>query len=307
MPDFLIVSSTEDIASMNIRERLLNSSQYQFHQIDTMWHDNIIYEFSGFDLETGYEQEERKYQIQGNRIYLGLTDTSLIHLNDLKLAETEITFDYVIIASRHRSKTSRPALLVHTTGNWGDGADYGGNPRDLSITSALLRKSGFLSLIFNSQKVKLEEFAIDIEVTHHGPSILKKPLIFIELGSSKEEWTNIVAAEVVANSIIEAILRFLQYTENKDHEIGLGFGGTHYAPNFSRLERENKIAFSFICPKYFIKDLDNSMINQMIENTVEKIDYFVIDWKGINSEGKQHLIRILNEFDIPIKKTKDFK
>jgi len=302
MPNFLIISSTEDIASMNIRERLLTSSQYQFHQIDSMWHDNIVYEFSGF-----YEQEEKNSQIEGNRIYLGLTNTSLIHLDDLKSVETEINVDNIIIASRHRSKTSRPALLVHTTGNWGLEAEYGGNPRELSFASALLRKSGFLSLIFNSQKVSLGEFAIDVEVTHHGPSILKKPLIFIELGSSREEWTNILAAEVVANSIIDAILRFLQYNENNDHKIGLGFGGTHYAPNFSRLEQENNIAFSFICPKYFIKDLDNSMIDQMIEKTVEKIDFFVIDWKGTNSEEKQHLIRILNEYNIPIRKTKDFK
>jgi len=302
MPDFLIISSTEDIASMNIRERLLTSSQYHFHKIDSKWHNNIIYEFTRFD-----EQTERNSQIEGNRIYLGLTNISLIDLNDLKLLETEINFDYIIIASRHRSKTSRPALLVHTTGNWGNEAEYGGNPREISFASALLRKSGFLSLIFNSQKLKLEEFAIDIEVTHHGPSVLKKPLIFIELGSSKEEWTNILAAEVVANSIIEAILRFLQYNENNDHKIGLGFGGTHYAPNFSRIEQENNIAFSFICPKYFIKDLDHSMIDQMIEKTVEKINFFVIDWKGTNSEEKQHLIRILNEYDIPIRKTKDFK
>ncbi|MHA1669844.1 MAG: D-aminoacyl-tRNA deacylase [Promethearchaeota archaeon] len=302
MPDFLIISSTEDIASMNIRKRLLNSSQYHFHQTNLMWHNNIIHEFSGFD-----EQDERNSKIKGNRIYLGLTDTPLIHLNDLKLAETEINFDYMIFASRHRSKTSRPALLVHTTGNWGHEAEYGGNPRELSITSALLRKSGFLSLIFNSQKVKLEEFAINVEVTHHGPSVLKKPLIFIELGSNEKEWTNVLAAEIVANSIIEAVLRFLQFNKNKDQQIGLGFGGTHYAPNFSRLELGSNIAFSFICPKYFIKDLNNSMIDQMIRNTVEKIDYFVIDWKGTNSEEKQHLIRIFNEFDIPIKKTKDFK
>ena len=302
MPDFLIITSKEDIASMNIRERLLTSSQYQFHKIDTLWHDNIIYEFSGFD-----EQEDKSSRIEGNRIYLGLTNTSLIHLNDLKLTETEINFDYIIIASRHRSQTSRPALLVHTTGNWGNEADYGGNPRELSLASALLRKSGFLSLLFNSQKVKLEEFAIDVEVTHHGPSVLKKPLMFIELGSSEEEWTKIDAAEVVANSIIDSILRFLQYTESNDHETGLGFGGTHYAPNFSRLEQEHKIAFSFICPKYFIKDLDNSMIDQMIGKTVEKVEYFVIDWKGTNSEEKQHLMGILNEYDIPIKKTKDFK
>ena len=88
--------------------------------------------------------------------------------------------------------------------------------------------------------------------------------------------------------------------------IGLGFGGTHYAPNFQRLIKENNIALSFICPKYYIQDLNKEMISKMINNTMEKINFFIIDWKSVNAEDKQHLIPILEEFDIPIKKTKDF-
>jgi D-aminoacyl-tRNA deacylase len=197
--------------------------------------------------------------------------------------------------------------LVHTTGNWGYEAKFGGNPQELSFASALLRKSGYLSLLFNAQKSKLEDFSIDIEVTHHGPSSLKKPLIFIELGSSEKEWKNIKAAQVVANSIFDAILKYLQFHSNGDQKIGLGFGGTHYAPNFSRLEQNSNLAFSFICPKYFIKDLNSLMIDQMIKKTVEEIDFFVIDWKGTNSEEKQYLIKLLSEYNIPVKKTKEFK
>ena len=44
----------------------------------------------------------------------------------------------------------------------------------------------------------------------------------------------------------------------------------------------------------------------MIVNTSEKVDYFMIDWKGTNSEDKKHLIPLLEDFDILIKKTKDF-
>ena len=39
---------------------------------------------------------------------------------------------------------------------------------------------------------------------------------------------------------------------------------------------------------------------------MEKVEFFVIDWKGTNSADKQHLMPILEEYDIPIKKTKDF-
>ena len=57
---------------------------------------------------------------------------------------------------------------------------------------------------------------------------------------------------------------------------------------------------------FVIQNLDKSMIQQMISNNIEPIDCFIIDWKGTNSADKQHLLPLLEEFDIPIKKTKDF-
>ena len=44
----------------------------------------------------------------------------------------------------------------------------------------------------------------------------------------------------------------------------------------------------------------------MIKNTLEKVDYFIVDWKGTNSDDKKHLIPLLEEFEVPIKKTKEF-
>ena len=49
------------------------------------------------------------------------------------------------------------------------------------------------------------------------------------------------------------------------------------------------------------------MIAQMLDHTFEKVEYFIIDWKGTSSEDKKHLIPLLETFNIPIKKTKDFK
>ena len=58
--------------------------------------------------------------------------------------------------------------------------------------------------------------------------------------------------------------------------------------------------------KYYIQGLNYELIKMMIENTLEKVDYFVVDWKGTNSADKQHLVPLLEEFNIPVKKTKDF-
>ena len=226
-------------------------------------------------------------------------------MNDLKLEYSELKPDYLIFASRHTSKTTRPAFLVHTTGNWSKNADFGGDPQDLSKTSGLLHKAGFISLIEQKSPLIFSEFSLDIEVTHHGPTILEKPLIFMELGSSKEEWEIDDAGELLTNAIINAIYKFSKFKEESNQLIGLGFGGTHYAPNFHRLVRNKNIAMSFICPKYYIQGLDRGLVKKMIDNTSEEVDYFVVDWKGTNYEDKKHLIPLLEEFNIPIKKTKD--
>jgi len=287
---------------MNIRSKLINSKAFIFEETEYFWHKNPLFEFKGFSGKS-----EESLNFNADQIYLGLTKESLIFLNDLNLGKSALNPDLIIFASRHRSEAQRPAFLAHLTGNWSSKAEFGGNPRELSLASALLFKAGFLSLLENSKICTvLANFSTDIEVTHHGPTTLEKPLIFMELGSTKEEWSIDEAGEVVANSIINAIYKYLDFKEKKDQYIGLGFGGTHYAPNFQRLVINSNVAMSFICPKYYIQELNRDLIAQMIENNLESVDYFIIDWKGTNSEDKKHLVPLLEEFDIPIKKTKDF-
>jgi len=154
----------------------------------------------------------------------------------------------------------------------------------------------------------LLNFSVDIEVTHHGPTTIEKPSIFLELGSSEEEWNLKEAGKVVAHSSFLTCIEYSERVKKSKYrpKIGVGFGGTHYAPQFRKLIDMNNMALSFICPKYHIHTLDQKIIEQVIQNTVEKVDFFIIDWKGTNSADKSHLIPLLEEFNIPIKKTKDF-
>ncbi|MHA2180823.1 MAG: D-aminoacyl-tRNA deacylase [Promethearchaeota archaeon] len=286
---------------MNIRDKFLKAKDYNFEETEIIWHEQHL-----FKLVQIIAKGEEYLNLGNSEVYLGLTKEPLIFLNDLKLEETSIKPDFLIFASRHTSKTARPAFLVHTTGNWGKKAEFGGEPQTLSLTSALLLKAGYISFIEKDLSPILGDFTFDIEVTHHGPTKLEVPLIFMELGSSKEEWGINDAGETVATVVIDTINKFIELKKLGVHKIGLGFGGTHYAPNFHRLIESKKIAISFICPKYYIQELNSEIITKMIHNTSEKVDYFVIDWKGTNSADKKHLIPLLEEFDIPIKKTKEF-
>jgi len=284
-----------------MRDKFLNSKKYSFKETTTKWHENPV-----FKLEDVVFENEKEQILNNNQIYLGLTDKPLIFLENLNFIDTKLKPDILIFASRHTSKTARPAFLIHSTGNWSNNADFGGKPRDLSKTSALFHKAGFISLKDQITLLNNPSFSLDIEVTHHGPTILDIPLIFIELGSSKQEWIIDEVGELVANAIVNSIFKYLILKEDKNQQVGLGFGGTHYAPNFNRLITNNDVAMSFICPKYYIQNLDEKLIELMIRNTLEKVDYFIIDWKGTNSDDKKHLIPLLEKFDIPIKKTKDF-
>ena len=118
---------------MNMRDKFLNSKVYDFEETNFVWHENPIFKL--------------KAEFTENEVFLGLTKDPLIFLNDLKLDKSELNPDLLIFASRHTSKTARPAFLVHTTGNWSVNVDFGGDPQDLSKTSALLHKAGFLSLV----------------------------------------------------------------------------------------------------------------------------------------------------------------
>jgi len=284
-----------------MREVFLNSKYYSFIETGAIWQENPLFKLENSSFEGKYDNF-----LNENQIFLGVTPDPLIFLEKLKVGGTNLTPDLIIFASRHTSKTARPAFLVHTTGNWSNNADFGGKPQDLSKTSALLHKAGIESLREQIKKFNIPDFSLDMEVTHHGPTTLDIPLIFMELGSSNQEWSIKEAGELVANAIVITVFKYLEFKEDKTQQVGLGFGGTHYAPNFNRLLTNNKITLSFICPKYYIQDLNENIIRMMINNTLEKIDYFIVDWKGTNSQDKKHLIPLLEKFDIPIRKTRSF-
>ncbi|MFW9952464.1 MAG: D-aminoacyl-tRNA deacylase [Candidatus Thorarchaeota archaeon] len=295
--NFLILHSSEDKASMNILERFQETEQYRFQEIDVSIQNNKIFEL--IDLKNSL--------LDTTHIFLALVDESLIYLKELKFNNIDFNPDLLIFASRHRSKTARPAFLVHSTGNWTSDTKFGGEAYQLSNTSALMIKAGLSAFLKLFECSNFSKFNIDLEVTHHGPTALTTPLIFMELGSSEDEWSIQEAGRLVSEAIIGAILKFIEFNEEGNQKVGLGFGGTHYAPNFNRLITNNDIALSFICPKYFITNLNEMMINQMINNTYEHVDYFIIDWKGTSSDDKKHLIPLLESYNLPIMKTKDFK
>lgn len=201
--------------------------------------------------------------------------------------------DVFIFLSKHRSHSSIPTLTCHFTGNFSADNSYGGNPRQIAISYPSLQK-GYLKAITGA-KHKVPEYEVIIEATHHGPTSLNKPVLFIELGSSEKQWADENAAAVICDTILD----ILQNGFERCEKVGIGLGGTHYPKKFNNLLLESKFGLAAVASKHNLEAVDDAMLNQMIEKSIEKVTYIVLDSKGLGRD-KDRILKIVNETSLEL-------
>ncbi|MHA1507043.1 MAG: D-aminoacyl-tRNA deacylase, partial [Candidatus Asgardarchaeia archaeon] len=140
--------------------------------------------------------------------------------------------------------------------------------------------------------------------THHGPTSLEKPLVFVELGSNEENWKDPDAAEILARAILGVVEDFIQ-GKVKVSEVAVGFGGPHYCPTFDRILISTNIALGHIIPKYAMGCIDEGMVKKAFERTYPPPKIALLDWKGLKKENRDFLIDLFERNGIRYKRTKD--
>jgi D-aminoacyl-tRNA deacylase len=157
----------------------------------------------------------------------------------------------------------------------------------------MLIKNYLIELQKQKAKKKLQ-YEVVCEVTHHGPW-LQKPAVFIELGSSEKQWKD----EAAARAIVETILN----ATNLQAKIKacVGVGGQHYQNEFTKLMLNSDYAFSHMCPKYNLHNLNAEMLGKAIDATVEEVEEIIVDYKGLGTE-KERLMGILEASSLPVKR-----
>jgi D-aminoacyl-tRNA deacylase len=203
--------------------------------------------------------------------------------------------ELVVFISRHSSVSGTPTLSVHTPGNLGE-AELGGLARTVSVSPANAMRDALKAMMRLKEEMQLS-YEVSYECTHHGPS-LNMPTMFAELGSSPKQWNDMKAAEAVAHAAMKAISKFSESTATAV----VGIGGPHYNAKFTRVALENEMAFGHIVPKYALSYVDVEILKQCIKKTLEKVDYAVLDWKGIKGEHKPKLVEMLKETGLRIQK-----
>jgi len=268
----LILTSQDDLASLNIREKLLTMDNWKKVGV-----------FQNFPVY----KSERYYMvhIKGPKIYAENVDRDIREKLGIK-------FENIIVASKHRSKAELRSLTVHPIGNWGK-AELGGREKCVVLTNPHLMTQALRIL----KKNQIEGYSVSFEATHHGP-YLETPTFFIEIGSTENEWRDEKAGEAIARTIMEV--------EERRYAPALGIGGGHYMPRITDVALKYQISFGHMIPRYAMGFIDEDIVRRACKKSDDcQIAY--IHRKGLKGEERRKIENILSSLGIKVVSSKDLQ
>jgi D-aminoacyl-tRNA deacylase len=260
----LIIASKRDTAAQNIAQQLNRSKNFQETHIKNLF--------------------------QAGSVFLKHVETDGIYTDNL---DVDFLPEAVIFASRHRSESNEPALTTHWTGNTTGRADFGGKPKSLSPTDPKRLRAALLALDAARETMKLN-YAVTLEATHHGPTELGIPTLFIELGSTEKEWSDPEAGAAASEAIWKAA------TAAVSGKVAVGFGGGHYCNKHCNALRQDGYALSHIFSKYFFEEYDRALVRMAFDQTLGGCGTAIIDWKGIRGSERSVLLDDLKQMNVEI-------
>jgi D-aminoacyl-tRNA deacylase len=220
------------------------------------------------------EDETRPDAAGGGTVYRTagacLREFETLHLDLERPAAAFADPTLVVFASRHSGETG-PLLTAHHTGNVGP-ADHGGRPNDLARACPNAHARVLDALAAHAP----EGYEVGMECTHHGPSAVGAPSMFVEVGSSEPEWNDPAAARAVARAILD--LRGVDPDRPVAGDTGpdrtrrhlVGLGGGHYAPRFERVTRETDWALGHIVADWGFEALDGATADGTARETARQ-------------------------------------
>ncbi|MGQ0606458.1 MAG: D-aminoacyl-tRNA deacylase [Candidatus Nitrosotenuis sp.] len=254
------------------------------------------------ELLVAYEQDPAGYNMakfisdrmkkdgdifRGNNFDLVIIQSPAISADWL---EQKYHYDGFVFLSKHAAQSGDLALTCHSTGNFA-GAQFGGNERQVAIPHPHLQKSYMQKL--HQNKSSFSDFQITIEATHHGPTALSKPTIFIEIGTTEKQWTDESLCNSVANLVMEVFSEQIQ-----ESPVAICFGGTHYPEKFTEELIRGKHALGTVIPKHALEFLDEELFSHIMSQN-KQAKTALLDWGGLGSQ-KQKVLDLLKTTNLQV-------
>jgi D-aminoacyl-tRNA deacylase len=192
-------------------------------------------------------------------VYLLVIDQIHIRADNIDILfkkQTGLSVNDVLILSRHVSRSNTPAMTLHAIGIPGI-LPYGKEGISGGKNGLLVPPSKYFASLFRrmntlARKKKLDvDFDLTLETTHHGP-ILTTPTLYIEIGSTEDEWGREDIADCWAEVISDVLVMFGSKSAyfNPDLDVMIGFGGGHYAPRHKAVILNSDINVGHIIANY---------------------------------------------------------
>lgn len=199
------------------------------------------------------------YMHDCGRVYLLLIEEIHVkadHIDTLFEEKTSLMVEEVLILSRHVSNSNTPAMTLHAIGIPGI-LPYGEDGKAGGKNGILVPPGKYFASLFRrmntlARKKKLDvDFDLTLETTHHGP-ILTTPTLYIEIGSTEDEWGREDVADCWAEVISDVLVMFGSKSVyfNSDLDVMIGFGGGHYAPRHKAVILNSDINVGHIIANY---------------------------------------------------------
>jgi len=338
-----------DSASVNIKDRLLEKESWtkaETPPADKMKEALALYPVTVSAL---YKEEKGKelsnlftevYELAKNGILfrMFLLDGRIIFQDRLDKRLSFLGYnsddknDLIVFLSKHKSQSETKTLTAHPTGNIEE-ADYGGYPFSFCAPAPVDMKKLLLVMDRLNEETGLG-YDVTYEVTHHGPTELDVPSLFVEIGSTEKEWADQRPGKIVADAVL-SLAESSEFNESNepnesndvgaaegtvtadersakqgaeraakeaqlltDQAVAVAFGGGHYGERQTAAIFRTRLAFGHMFPKYRLECLTEEVIIKAMEKTGTKLAYY--DKNSIRGPDRRRISEILERNGVVI-------
>ena len=225
--------------------------------------------------------EKKNGVFRGEKFDVLITTSPVISADWL---EEKFDYDGYVFLSKHAAESGTLALTCHSTGNF-DVAKFGGNSQQVAVPFPSFQKTYLQNLWKN--RTDFPDFQITIEATHHGPTNLNKPSIFIEIGTTQKQWNDVELCNSIAQIVEKNFEKPLQ-----QFPFAICFGGTHYSQKFTNEIINGKFALGTVIPKHALEFLKEPLFQHIIERNIGA-QVALLDWNSLG-KNKQKVVELLS-------------
>lgn len=309
----------QDSASVNIKNRLLELDNWILAETPPIEKMKEALDKYPFSAPVSYAEDKGKelsnlftdvYELEKENVFFRMVciDGRTIFQDylDKRLEYSGLKSDLIVFLSKHKSRSETKALTVHPTGNYAD-ADYGGLPQSLPVPAPLEMKKLLLAMDRLNIETELG-YDVTLEVTHHGPTELETPSLFVEIGSTEKEWADPAPGTIVAKAVLSLAepddinasdeRRAQEAKLLQDNAVAVAFGGGHYGDRQTVSLFRTKLAYGHMFPKYQLENVTEEIILKAFEKTGANIAFF--DKKSMRGPDRRRVAEILERNNIPI-------